>query len=718
MSSTEIGEAFKAAWVRLSRRAQRIFLVSVACPVLILATATAAYADGVSAPSSLSWMKIKDSHGISVWKYELSLDQGGVTNPNKMLWSSLTTLIWEAYRAYVAIAIWLIDWVLSFDWLATVSKPMMSMGDNLTVIVDAFGLVPTLLTITAIAAVLWMARGRWVLGIFELFLSLIIASLAVGALSNPVGLVAGQNGMLLQSRDFGLAISSGLVNDGDTTGSADDMRADVSATMADTFLRQPTQMINFGIVIDGTGCEKEWDDVIKAGTYGEDDDIRSAMGDCAGPLKMVADNPNSAMTMSAGVLFPAAFIVLVFAMLLAGAVLLASVQALYRGLKLILDLVLGLLPGSARGGLWMSIADLVMALVTVVFSVVFLTAYLLLIQAVFASGGAARMQTFFAVDILLVVGIILYWRGRGRIKAAAEKLAQALSSRPGGGGASSLPARNKFNPTEIYYKGKLAAAGGAAVARGAGGVATGTGRALNTAGSAVGKTGAAAGKVASRVRRNGATFSADQASGASNTSPPAAQRVQLRLNQPKPSRRGQLARLGGTAAMAYATGGTSLVKSAVVRTAGQQATAAIGRRAALNQCLRPAALPSPAAGASSQNRRSPTHPPLALGARLGTSPATGATPPRDKSNLTPATTTPTSVPPPSASGRGEITATAGDSLRRPPQPLTAPPAPPVVSVSLHRLSPDQAAAAQRLQARLAERRNRAIALPPPKRPGN
>ncbi len=715
MNSTDLTQGLTNSWSRFSHRTKRLVAVFVILPALMLLTAPAAAADdGASAPSTLSWMEIKDSSGISVWKYELSLDGGSiVTSPGKLLWSSLTGLIWEAYRACVAISIWLIDWVLSFDWLDTISSPMMSLGQNLTVIVDKFGLVPTLLTITAIASVLWMARGRWVLGIFELFLSLVIASLAVGALSNPIGLVAGPDGMLIQARDFGLAVSSGLVNDGDTSGSAEDMRKDVSATLADTFIRQPTQMINFGRVVDGTDCEKDWAEAVKDGPYGEDDDLRVAMGECDDAMKTVADNPNSAMVISAGVLFPAAFIVLVFAAILAGTVLVAGMQALYRGLKLIVDLVLGLLPGSARGSLWMSVADLVMALVTVVFSVVFLTAYLLLIQAVFVDGETARMQTFFFVDILLVVGIIVYWRGRAKIKVAADRLAQALATRPGGG-SSSLPARGKFNPTEVYYKGRMALAGAQVV--GSGAAALGS-----TAGSAAAGMGRAAARPVrdSMERIRWASAMASQWNTTDEATRPAApaqltpaQRVHQRLDQPKPSKRGQLVRLGASAAMAYASGGTSaVVQATVVRTAGTQAAASVARRASLAQRLRPVALPAVSTPSSTPGAVSPSAP--SGGGRSG---AVNAGQPRARS-ATSGPSPESRVHRPAATlgyDRVEANGTVALVPRRPQQPPAAHTIPTTPTVR-RAPSPSSGDASQRLASRLADRRNRAIALPPPKR---
>jgi hypothetical protein len=708
MVPTPTREALRRRWDRFPLL-RKVVMVTVVCPALMMLTATAAYADGSTAPSSLSWMEIEDSHGISIWKYELSLDRGGVTDAGKLVWSVITEWMWQFYRGYVAVAIWIIDWVLGFAWLATIADPVMSLGDSLTVVVDRFGLPPVLLTITALAAVTWMMRGRWVLGVFELFLSLLIASLAVGALANPVGLVAGKDGLLIQSRDLGLAVSAGLVDDGDISGSPDELREQVTATLADTFIRQPTQLLNFGEVVDGGDCEDTYDDVVQAGPYGTDDDIRTAMGDCEDRLGEVAENPNAGMAMSAGVLYPAAFIVLLFAIILAGTVLVASVQALYRGVKLIVDLVLGLLPGSARGGLWMSVADLVMALVTVVFATVFLTGYLLLIQAVFAAGGTARMQTFFAVDTLLVVGIVVFWRGRGRIKAASERLAHALAKRPGAG-PSNLPARGKFSPAEAYYKGRMAlgaakvagsgvravASGGAALAAGAGGVAGAAGRAtsrpvtdsmdrLRWAGAMASRRKGAAGQGAGRPAA-GTPPSAE---------PTAAQRVHHRIGAAaKPGNRGQLVRLGTSSVLAATTGGTSTLVTTAVR---QAFAASATRRAALARRMRPAGELPPGPSGRGSVARGPDD--RTAGGRAGMAARGGSAPARG------------SAPSGGPAGYDRVE-TDGTVTLVPHRPAAVPP----MANSGPAMGGADPAAAARLRARLEARRSGAIALPGPARP--
>ncbi len=213
---------------------------------------------------------------------------------------------------------------------------------------------------------------------------------------------------------------------------------------------------------------------MKAGPYGTGSAIRDAVDGCDSALGGVAANPGSGQAISAGILSPAALFVLLFAIVLAGAVFLAALYALFQALKTILTLVTALLPGEARGTLWMTIGELVMSLVTLVFCIVFLAGYLQLIGSVFTGSkpGDGVMATFFFVDILLLAGIVLFWRYRKRLRRAAERLAKVLATRPGAG-PSALPQRRQFDPAATYYKARLAARTGRSVSDAAGHVGGG-----------------------------------------------------------------------------------------------------------------------------------------------------------------------------------------------------------------------------------------------------
>lgn len=666
-------------WRDLSARARRWAKLAMLTAGVLVTTGGVAYADGSEKPAALSWIDVKDSHGISIWQYEMSLDRGGVTDPAKFCWSLLVDFSWELYRGAIAFACWLVDWTLSFDWLQSLTGPVMELGDSLQEIVDRFGATNTLLTVSAFTAVIWMARGRWALGLFELFMSLIIASLAVGVLANPVRLIAGDGGLLFDSRDTGLSVATGLANNGDTSADPEKMREETSGMLVDTFLRRPQQLVNFGRMIDDSDCEKDYQDALEAGPYGTDDDLRDAVGGCNDDAGEVAENPNSSMFMSMAVLLPAGLIVVIFAAILCLAVLVAGVYALYQSVKMIIALVLACC--GARGSLWMTFAELIASLLAIAASVVFLSAYMQLIQSVF-DGGGGTMQTFFVVDMLMVVGIVVYWKFRERIKASTARMAQMMAKRPGGGRATSLPGKVAFNPAHAYYKGRMALSGASSVAGGAAAVGRGyksaSGKAADGLVAGAKWAGGKADQTAGRLK-----FASDVAARQG-----AAGRVQERVGKGKAGYTGQLARVAVPLALAAATGGTS----AVAHQAASQVAGAAARRASLQGKLRPRAL----GPGTSSSGSTPTRP------RTGGPGGTSGRPSAPRIQPTASPTSPRVVP-------GQVVSASPTS----PRPTTGPD----VSASL---SEDPAA---RLRARLAASRaipmpgSRAIAMPTPKRSG-
>ncbi|MGB8384659.1 MAG: integral membrane sensor protein, partial [Dermatophilaceae bacterium] len=376
-----------------------------------------------------------DSRGIPIWNYELSLDRGGITSPDKFFWSALTDSCWGAYRSWCALALWFLDWVLSFDWLHIVAAPVLTTGDAMQSVVNRIGAAGALLTITAVVAVVWMMRGRWATGIWELSIALVIAALASGVFASPVRMLAGENGVIAQSQQWGLQLSAALADGGGSGGqSADQLRKAQAGRLVDTFIRIPTQMINFGQVLDGGKCESAYTEVVKAGPYGADSTIRDKINRCDPVLGKYAASPSASMALGSLLFMPASVVILLLAIVLSGSVIAAGCSAMYQGLKAIVTLVTGLLPGGGRGSLLLTAAEAVMALVIILFTTVFLGIFLQVIQAVFKSGaGDAVPKTFVIVDVLLLVGVFIYRRQRQRFKEAAARMAEWMAKRPGQG---------------------------------------------------------------------------------------------------------------------------------------------------------------------------------------------------------------------------------------------------------------------------------------------
>lgn len=411
------------------------------------AAATITAADKIGqTPPALAWIQLKDSHGVSIWHYELSLDRGGVTSPGKFFWSTITDGCWGAYRSWCALALWFLDWVLSFSWVSTVAAPLISVGAAMQDVVNRLGVVPTFLTLTALLAGLWMVKGKSSTAVWEVGMACLIAALASGIFSHPVEMVAGQNGYVVKANQVGQELAAEL-----STGSAhgktpEQLRQAQVGQLVDTFIRQPTQMINFGRVIDGTKCESAYNEVIAKGPYGMEDTIRDKMSACDDSLGEYASNPSASMAIGSVVFVPASFVILLLALVLAGSVMAAAIWAMFLSVKAIVTLVTGLLPGGGRGSLMLTVAETFVALLIIIFTSVFLSVFLLVIQAMFAgASGDAVPKTFVIVDVVIIVGILVYWRQRQQIKAASQRMAQWMSQRPGGAAATRMPDRSRLS---------------------------------------------------------------------------------------------------------------------------------------------------------------------------------------------------------------------------------------------------------------------------------
>ena len=108
-------------------------------------------------------------------------------------------------------------------------------------------------------------------------------------------------------------------------------------------------MINFGQVLDGGKCESVYTEVVKAGPYGAESTIRDKINGCDPVLGKYAASPSASMALGSLLFMPASVVILLLAIVLSGSVIAAGCNAMFQGLKAIVTLVTGLLPGGGRG---------------------------------------------------------------------------------------------------------------------------------------------------------------------------------------------------------------------------------------------------------------------------------------------------------------------------------------------------------------------------------
>lgn len=476
--------------------------------VLVSAPAHADTSTGVPGSVVFQWMDVKDSHGISVWKYFMSIDEGSAANPSHSVYSILISIEYDLYRTYTAVAIWFMGWALSFEWLQVLIGPVRTLGEALTSMTDQMNLTSTFLVVTAAIIGLWVLKGRYTTGLYELMVSCAIAALAVGVLSNPVERIAGPDGMIMQTRDAALQLGAGLANAGDTDSDPDKLVTSLKGEMADTFIRQPTQLMNFGRVIDtepgGAKCVEAWDAGHEDAPGNDKDTLKDNIAGCGGEaakqMKDYADHPGPGQIVAGLVLIPGGFIVLIFGVLIAGALIAAVGSALVSALKMIPGLVVGILPGVGRGSLLKSVATVLMSLVIVVFAIVFLVGYLVVIRSFFDGNGDHLTKKFLFVDIMLVIGIVMFRRGVKQLRKVSESLAAKMATRPGASPTAIPRSTTSASPLQKtaygMQVGKQAWSGGKAIGQKAfNGASTAT-----KAATPVGATAAVAGRVAKKRR--------------------------------------------------------------------------------------------------------------------------------------------------------------------------------------------------------------------------
>lgn len=411
-------------WVRRLRRTFIVAAVLFGITGVLYAVGDSGSGQLGQTPPSMAWIQLSDDKGVDAWQYELAI-KTDFWEPGKAVSAMLTDFLWGVYRGIVLIAIWFLDWVISFDWLNLLVDPLLTIGEALSNVIDQLGLVPVFLLITGFVAALHLLRGRYATSIYEVAIAGIVIALAGGLLANPVQMVAGPGGWIYQTRDATMELVGAM------DGQAATDQNSVTSALLKTFVRQPAQIVAFGKVLDGTGCEAEFDEAVLSGPHGYDSTIRDAIRDCDEDAFNYADNPSGGMVVAVGTLLPSSIIIIAMAVIIGGFVMLAMVSVAVASLKGLVNLVTAVLPGGARRPLMQSAADIVIGLTIFVFSMFFLMVFLLVVQSLFTGAEGDPMQAFMITNILLIIGIVMFVGYRKRLKAAAGRLADFLAKRPG-----------------------------------------------------------------------------------------------------------------------------------------------------------------------------------------------------------------------------------------------------------------------------------------------
>lgn len=319
----------------------------------------------------LDTSNLKDKEGIELNRYStLPLDRGDAFTFNKTIIANIVDFMWGMHYGMVSLALSLLHYVLSFEWLDWLLSPFMFIGSQVAPLMERMHIQPLILTLAAsvFSVAFFMMRRRGA-ALAELAIILAVVSLISGsALANPTAKLrehtgddgSKQTGWLLNSTTWASDIASEIylhdkkkqqveasgMSPGITNQKPQDI---ITRSLGSVLVREPYQVVAFGQNLDGK-CKNEFNSMVRDKDYKDvaSNDRRDAItssGGCSDTKKWV-DNPDLyravlLATYTLGALAPlflvAVFIVLIFKSVFDACVnaLLATVYAWYAMLPMV-----------------------------------------------------------------------------------------------------------------------------------------------------------------------------------------------------------------------------------------------------------------------------------------------------------------------------------------------------------------------------------------------
>lgn len=407
---------------RIARRTGVV--LAVAAAALVIGAQGASAADGVT---SVAHLGIGDTHGIDSDRFTISVNDGNRLNvwDTKFLISSeIMKYAWELYKGAILGSIVILQWVMQMDWVAWLLTPLTNFGLVVDSMLDRIGIAPLMLMILGFLVAFWWFRGRIASGFTELIIGCTIAALSTVYLANPTAMIAGDDGLITSSRDAGMDMATSLVTNGQQTVGTDPSiyLNGMSASLVDTMIRTPHQILNYGSIIDGTPCEAVYNEAV--GT----DDARKTIGACNEAYKLHTDAPDAGTAVPVLESLPTALIFMVFVFGMVALVVLSVISAGWAGVKILISSPMAVVPGAPRAFLFKALGAAATAAITIAGLCLFVVLWMRFINAFYQGGsGLPWLMMNRVVWVLLIAGPIVYSLFRRRIAKAMSRAGDRLA---------------------------------------------------------------------------------------------------------------------------------------------------------------------------------------------------------------------------------------------------------------------------------------------------
>ncbi|WP_129787343.1 hypothetical protein [Promicromonospora panici] len=372
-------------------------------------------------------LNLEDTQGVAVDRFTLQWDTGSPWNPlnvDSEIFSTLAGMFWVWYRDMVAVQVWVLDWVLGMDWLGYLLAPLAGLSIIVQGMIAQIGLLNLMLIILAFVVGFWLLKGRYAGGFMELLIGCLIAALATTFLANPMATIGGDQGVIIQSRDAGMDIATGFATEGasfeqDSTVIRDGLKGQ----LVDTLLRVPHQIINYGSVIDGTGCEDTYTENV-----GREDAV-DAIGGCDDAYQEAASTVDAGTVVSTLSLLTTGFVFLLLSVVIVGGTIFAVVLLGWSAIKLLWQLPVGVISSGTRAQLFRTFASVLFGCILVAMATMFLVAWMKILLGFYdATSGLPFLVRLYLFNTLVIAGAVFYVLMGASVRAALRGLADKLAA--------------------------------------------------------------------------------------------------------------------------------------------------------------------------------------------------------------------------------------------------------------------------------------------------
>jgi hypothetical protein len=372
-------------------------------------------------------LDLEDTHGVAVDRFTLQWDTGSPWNPlnvDSEIFSTLAGMFWVWYRDMVSVQIWVLDWVLGMDWLSYILAPLAGLSMIVKGMIAQIGLLNLMLVILAFVVGFWLIKGRYAGGFVELLIGCVLAALATGYLADPMAVIGGNDGVIVQSRDAGMDIATGFATDGASfQQDADVIRDGLKGQLVNTLIRTPHQIINYGALIDTTGCRDVYtENVGREGAV-------EAMAGCDEAYGEAAGTVDAGTVVSTLSLLTTGFVFLLLSVVIVGGTIFAVLLLGWSAIKLLWQLPIGVVSSGTRAQLFRTFGGVAFGMVLVAMATMFLVAWMKILLGFYdATSGLPFLVRLYLFNTLVIAGAVFYVLMGASVRQAFRTMADKLAA--------------------------------------------------------------------------------------------------------------------------------------------------------------------------------------------------------------------------------------------------------------------------------------------------